>query len=127
MLVDAGGVRSAPRAHERGHNEAHRLHDQADYDRRRPAAVQQGKLSLDGAAAALIPELGALKVLQGWDAKGAPRVAPRHVTPGHLYVRLRLRVLERAHGKLLQHAERSQHSGGADCGAERAAAIGSAQ
>jgi CubicO group peptidase (beta-lactamase class C family) len=48
--------------------------------------VEQGKLSLDGAAAAVIPELGALKVLQGWDANGAPQLrdALGQVTLRHL-------------------------------------------
>ena len=36
--------------------------------------VEQGKLSLDGPAAAVIPELGDLKVLEGWDTDGAPRL-----------------------------------------------------
>jgi CubicO group peptidase (beta-lactamase class C family) len=48
--------------------------------------VEQGKLSLDGAASAVIPELGALRVLQGWDANGAPQLrdALGQVTLRHL-------------------------------------------
>ena len=48
--------------------------------------VEQGKLSLDGPAAAVIPELGAFKVLQGWDTNGAPqlRAANGQVTLRHL-------------------------------------------
>ncbi|GER09581.1 hypothetical protein VHAB30_07330 [Variovorax boronicumulans] len=34
--------------------------------------VEQGRLSLGDPAAAVVPELGALKVLQGWDANGVP-------------------------------------------------------
>ncbi|BEP65462.1 hypothetical protein GmRootV213_60160 (plasmid) [Variovorax sp. V213] len=38
--------------------------------------VEQGRLSLDDPAAAVIPELSALKVLQGWDANGALNRCP---------------------------------------------------
>lgn len=48
--------------------------------------VEQGKLSLDGPAATVIPELGALKVLDGWDPDGAPllRDAKGQLTLRHL-------------------------------------------
>lgn len=48
--------------------------------------VERGKLSLDGPAAAVIPELGLLKVLQGWDTNGAPQLrdAKGQVTLRHL-------------------------------------------
>jgi CubicO group peptidase (beta-lactamase class C family) len=36
--------------------------------------VEQGKLSLDEPAAKLIPALGEVKVLDGWDAQGRPRL-----------------------------------------------------
>lgn len=48
--------------------------------------VEQGKLSLDGPAAAVIPELGVLKVLEGWDTNGAPQLrdAEGQLTLRHL-------------------------------------------
>ncbi|GAB7541904.1 serine hydrolase domain-containing protein [Cupriavidus sp. 8B] len=48
--------------------------------------VEQGKLSLDGPASAVIPELGDLKVLEGWDTNGAPelRDAEGQLTLRHL-------------------------------------------
>ncbi|MFS2204129.1 serine hydrolase domain-containing protein [Variovorax sp. Varisp36] len=48
--------------------------------------VEQGRLSLDDPAAAVVPELGALKVLQGWDANDAPllRDAEGQLTLRHL-------------------------------------------
>lgn len=48
--------------------------------------VEQGKLSLDGPASAVIPELGVLKVLEGWDTNGAPelRDAEGQLTLRHL-------------------------------------------
>lgn len=48
--------------------------------------VEQGKLSLDGPAAAVIPELGVLKVLEGWDTSGAPQLrdAEGQLTLRHL-------------------------------------------
>ncbi|MHA7685407.1 serine hydrolase domain-containing protein [Cupriavidus sp. PET2-C1] len=48
--------------------------------------VEQGKLSLDGPAASVIPELGVLKVLEGWDTNGAPelRDAESQLTLRHL-------------------------------------------
>jgi methyl acetate hydrolase len=36
--------------------------------------VEQGKLSLDEPAGKVIPELGQVKVLEGWDAAGQPRL-----------------------------------------------------
>jgi CubicO group peptidase (beta-lactamase class C family) len=48
--------------------------------------VERGKLALDGPAAAVVPELGAAKVLEGFDAAGQPRLrAPkRPITLRHL-------------------------------------------
>jgi CubicO group peptidase (beta-lactamase class C family) len=36
--------------------------------------VEQGKIGLDDPAAKIIPELGTVKVLDGWDANGQPRL-----------------------------------------------------
>ena len=36
--------------------------------------VEQGRLSLDEPAAKVIPALGEVKVLEGWDAQGKPRL-----------------------------------------------------
>jgi methyl acetate hydrolase len=57
--------------------------------------VEQGKLSLDAPLGPLLPELGAVKVLEGYDAEGKPRfrapkrpVTLRHLlthTSGHTY------------------------------------------
>jgi methyl acetate hydrolase len=48
--------------------------------------VEQGKLSLDGDIAAVLPELGRVQVLEGFDAAGKPRLrAPkRAITLRHL-------------------------------------------
>src|SRR5688572_7681419 len=48
--------------------------------------VERGKLALDGPAATVVPELGAAKVLEGFDAAGQPRLrAPkRPITLRHL-------------------------------------------
>src|SRR5215469_1757398 len=48
--------------------------------------VENGKLSLEGPATAVVPELGAAKVLEGFDAAGKPRLrAPkRPITLRHL-------------------------------------------
>ena len=48
--------------------------------------VERGKLALDGPAATVVPELGAAKVLEGFDAAGQPRLrAPRRpITLRHL-------------------------------------------
>ena len=48
--------------------------------------VEQGKLSLDGGIAAVLPELGRVQVLDGFDADGKPRLrAPkRAITLRHL-------------------------------------------
>src|SRR3978361_1738150 len=48
--------------------------------------VEQGKLSLDGDIAAILPELGRVQVLQGFDADGKPRLRPpkRAITLRHL-------------------------------------------
>ena len=48
--------------------------------------VEQGKLSLDGAIAAVLPELGRVQVLDGFDADGNPllRAPKRPITLRHL-------------------------------------------
>ena len=48
--------------------------------------VERGKLSLDAPAAAVVPELGAAKVLDGFDAAGQPRLRPpkQPITLRHL-------------------------------------------
>jgi len=48
--------------------------------------VERGKLSLDGDIAAVLPELGRVQVLEGFDASGAPRLRParRAITLRHL-------------------------------------------
>ena len=48
--------------------------------------VERGKLALDAPAAAVVPEVGAAKVLEGFDAAGQPRLrAPkRAITLRHL-------------------------------------------
>jgi methyl acetate hydrolase len=48
--------------------------------------VEQGKLSLDGPIAAVLPELAAPQVLDGFDAAGEPRLRParRPITLRHL-------------------------------------------
>ncbi|HBK05364.1 MAG TPA: 1,4-butanediol diacrylate esterase [Acetobacteraceae bacterium] len=48
--------------------------------------VEQGKLSLDGDIASVLPELGKVKVLQGFDAAGKPmlRAPKRAITLRHL-------------------------------------------
>lgn len=48
--------------------------------------VEQGKLSLDGEIAAVLPELRQVQVLEGFDADGRPRLRPagRPVTLRHL-------------------------------------------
>jgi CubicO group peptidase (beta-lactamase class C family) len=48
--------------------------------------VEAGKLSLDAPAAALVPEIGALGVLEGFDEAGQPKLRPakRPVTLRHL-------------------------------------------
>jgi methyl acetate hydrolase len=38
--------------------------------------VEQGKLDLDAPAARILPELGRVQVLEGWDDKGEPRLRP---------------------------------------------------
>ncbi len=47
--------------------------------------VEQGKLSLDGAASQYVPELGRARVLTGWDANGQPitRAPKRAITLRH--------------------------------------------
>lgn len=57
--------------------------------------VEQGKLALDAPIGRVLPELGAVQVLEGYDAKGKPRLRPpkrpitlRHLlthTSGHAY------------------------------------------
>ena len=48
--------------------------------------VEQGRLSLDGPIAAVLPELGTVQVLEGFAADGAPRLRPakRPITLRHL-------------------------------------------
>ncbi len=48
--------------------------------------VEQGKLSLDGPIAAVLPELGTVQVLEGLAADGSPRLRParRQITLRHL-------------------------------------------
>ena len=48
--------------------------------------VERGKLALDAPAAAVVPELNAAKVLEGFDAAGQPRLRPpkRPITLRHL-------------------------------------------
>src|SRR6185437_9325297 len=48
--------------------------------------VERGKLSLDGPIAAVLPELAKPQVLEGFDAKGEPRLRPakRPITLRHL-------------------------------------------
>lgn len=38
--------------------------------------VEQGRIGLDDPAAKIIPELGDIKVLEGWDARGQPQLRP---------------------------------------------------
>jgi methyl acetate hydrolase len=38
--------------------------------------VEQGRVSLDGPLAGILPELGDIKVLEGFDSEGAPRLRP---------------------------------------------------
>lgn len=47
--------------------------------------VEQGKLTLDGAASQVLPELGRVRVLTGWDANGKPvtRAPKRPITLRH--------------------------------------------
>src|SRR5271165_288261 len=48
--------------------------------------VEQGKLALDSPAAAVLPELGSVQVLEGFDAAGQPRLRPAvgEITLRHL-------------------------------------------
>ncbi len=48
--------------------------------------VERGKLSLDGDIATVLPELGRVQVLEGFDASGTPRLRParRAITLRHL-------------------------------------------
>jgi CubicO group peptidase (beta-lactamase class C family) len=48
--------------------------------------VEQGRLSLDGPIAAVLPELGKVQVLEGFTADGSPRLRParRPITLRHL-------------------------------------------
>ena len=67
--------------------------------------VEQGKLSLDGDIATVLPELGRVQVLEGFDADGKPRLrAPkRGITLRDLLthtVGFRLRHVERGHRAL---------------------------
>lgn len=48
--------------------------------------VEQGKLDLDGPASQWVPQLSEVKVLEGWDAAGKPKLRPpiRPITLRHL-------------------------------------------
>ena len=57
--------------------------------------IERGRLTLDGDIAAVLPELGRVQVLEGFDAQGQPLLraaAPRHhaAPPAHPHRRLRL-------------------------------------
>ena len=65
--------------------------------------VEQGKLSLDEPIGKVLPDLAAPQVLEGFDAKGEPKLRAGeeadHAAPSHdPHRRLRLRHVERRHG-----------------------------
>ena len=67
--------------------------------------VERGKLDLDAPAKAVVPDLGEVGVLEGFDAAGKPRTpqaqARHHAAPSaDPHRRLRLRDLERRHRQI---------------------------
>ena len=67
--------------------------------------VEQGKLSLDEPIGKLLPDLASPQVLEGFDAKGEPKLRAGekadHAAPSHdPHRRLLLRHVERRHGGL---------------------------
>ena len=69
--------------------------------------VEQGKLSLDEPIGKLLPDLASPQVLEGFDAKGEPKLRPateadHAAASDDPHRRLRLRHVERRHGKYLE-------------------------
>ena len=65
--------------------------------------VEQGKLSLDAPIGKVLPDLAAPQVLEGFDAKGEPKLRPakKPITLRHLMTHTAgfcLRHVERRHG-----------------------------
>ena len=77
--------------------------------------VEQGKLSLDEPIGKLLPDLASPQVLEGFDAKGEPKLRPakKPITLRHLMTHTAgycLRHVERRHGEVHgedRHARRS--------------------
>jgi methyl acetate hydrolase len=69
--------------------------------------VEQGKLSLDGPIADVLPELAALQVLEGFDAAGEPKLRParRPITLRHLITHTAGFVYDIWHADMLRYRE----------------------
>jgi CubicO group peptidase (beta-lactamase class C family) len=69
--------------------------------------VEQGKLSLDGPIADVLPELAAPQVLDGFDAEGKPRLRParRPITLRHLITHTAGFVYDIWHADMLRYRE----------------------
>jgi methyl acetate hydrolase len=69
--------------------------------------VEQGKLSLDGPIAEVLPELAAPQVLEGFDAAGAPKLRParRAITLRHLITHTAGFVYDIWHADMLRYRE----------------------
>jgi CubicO group peptidase (beta-lactamase class C family) len=69
--------------------------------------VEQGKLSLDGPIAEVLPELAAPQVLEGFDAAGAPKLRParRAITLRHLITHTTGFVYDIWHADMLRYRE----------------------
>ena len=90
--------------------------------------VERGQLSLDGDIANILPALGRVQVLEGFDADGTPRLrAPKrghHLAPSaHPYLRPRLRHVECGHCPLLGGDRHTGHHLLPECRADVAAGI----
>jgi methyl acetate hydrolase len=70
--------------------------------------VEQGRLKLDEPASDILPELAAVKVLDGFEADGAPKLRPakRPITPRHLLTHTAGYGYNWANGVILRYLEK---------------------